>query len=217
MQHAAFDRHEIEAVIERVRHRMGDGGAPPPKPEPVSSKPGHGIYANVDDAVGAARQAFETTRGMGLKMRHRLIDAVRATMRGRAREMAEMAHRETGLGRAEDKVLKNRQVIEKTPGPEDLEPHVWSGDQGLTITEFAPFGVIGAITPTTNPTATIINNTIAAVSAGNAVVFNAHPNAKRVSVEAVRLLNRAIVSAGGPTNLVTAVPEPTIELSLIHI
>jgi acyl-CoA reductase-like NAD-dependent aldehyde dehydrogenase len=122
-----------------------------------------------------------------------------------------MAHAETGLGRAEDKVLKNNLVIEKTPGPEDLEPTTWTGDDGLTITEFAPFGVIGAITPTTNPTSTIINNTIAAVSAGNAVVFNAHPAAKRVSVQNIRWLNQAIASAGGPPDLVAAVPEPTIE------
>jgi len=132
-------------------------------------------------------------------------------MRAEARKLAEMAAEETGLGRADDKEKKNLLVIEKTPGPEDLEPRVWSGDQGLTITEYAPYGVIGAITPTTNPTATIINNTIAIVSAGNAVVFNAHPSAKRVSVHAVRLLNRAIVAAGGPPDLVTATPEPTIE------
>jgi acyl-CoA reductase-like NAD-dependent aldehyde dehydrogenase len=148
---------------------------------------------------------------MGLKKRHRIIHAVRAAMREHVEELSRMAHEETGIGRAEDKVLKNRLVIEKTPGPEDLEPHVWSGDQGLTVTEYAPFGVIGAITPTTNPTATIINNTIAIVSAGNAVVFNAHPNAKRVSVQNVRWINQAIVSAGGPPDLVTATPEPTIE------
>jgi acyl-CoA reductase-like NAD-dependent aldehyde dehydrogenase len=165
----------------------------------------------VDSAVAAARAAFEAFRGMGLRARHRIIDAVRGEMRTRARELAEMAHRETGLGRAEDKILKNLLVTEKTPGPEDLEPTSWTGDQGLTITEFAPFGVIGAITPTTNPTATIINNTIAAVSAGNAVVFNAHPNAKGVSVQTIRWLNQAITGAGGPPNLVTAVPEPTIE------
>jgi acyl-CoA reductase-like NAD-dependent aldehyde dehydrogenase len=81
----------------------------------------------------------------------------------------------------------------------------------LTITEFAPFGVVGAITPTTNPTSTIINNTIAAVAAGNAVVFNVHPNAKRVSVRNIRWINQAIVEGGGPPDLVTAVPEPTIE------
>jgi acyl-CoA reductase-like NAD-dependent aldehyde dehydrogenase len=212
LQHAAFDNQEIRAVVERVRQKMGgvDHHTPPPVAA-AKVDSGDGIYETVDAAVAAARRAFEAAHAMGLKQRHRIIDAVRAAMRERGRELAEMAHRETGLGRAEDKVLKNRLVTEKTPGPEDLEPQVWSGDQGLTITEYAPFGVIGAITPTTNPTATIINNTIAAVSAGNSVVFNAHPNAKGVSVQTIRYLNQAIVSAGGPPDLVTAVPEPTIE------
>ena len=80
-----------------------------------------------------------------------------------------MARQETGLGRADDKVLKNQLVIERTPGPEDLEPRVVTGDQGMMVTEYAPYGVIGAITPTTNPTSTIINNAIAILSAGNSV------------------------------------------------
>jgi acyl-CoA reductase-like NAD-dependent aldehyde dehydrogenase len=209
---AAFDQQEIAAVIERVRLRLrGNAEAEPPRPAPAEVAAGDGIYPDVDAAVAAARKAFEAYHTMGLKKRHRIIDAVRAAMREHGAELAHMAHEETGLGRAEDKVLKNQLVTEKTPGPEDLEPRVWSGDQGLTVTEYAPFGVIGAITPTTNPTATIINNTIAIVSAGNAVVFNAHPAAKRVSVHAVRLINQAIVSAGGPPDLVTATPEPTIE------
>jgi aldehyde dehydrogenase len=212
VQHTAIDPTEIQAVIDRVRLRLrGTADAPPPRPATTTGTADDGIHLTVDAAVAAARGAFEAYRVMGLGARHRIIDAVRESMRSRARELAEMAHQETGLGRAEDKVLKNLLVTEKTPGPEDLEPSTWTGDQGLTITEFAPFGVIGAITPTTNPTATIINNTIAAVSAGNAVVFNAHPNAKRVSVETIRWLNQAIVSAGGPPNLVTSVPEPTIE------
>jgi len=49
------------------------------------------------------------------------------------------------------------------------------------------------------------------VSAGNAVTFNVHPNARMVSVENVQLLNRAIVGAGGPPDLVTAIPSPTLE------
>ncbi len=209
---AAFDQQEIAAVVERVRLRLrGRAEISPPAPSSPDVVTGDGIHPTVDAAVTAARTAFQTSRSMGLKKRHRIIDSVRAAMREQAEELARMAHQETGIGRAEDKVLKNLLVTNKTPGPEDLEPHVWSGDQGLTVTEYAPFGVVGAITPTTNPTATIINNTIAIVSAGNAVVFNAHPNAKKVSVHAVRLINRAIVAAGGPSDLVTATPEPTIE------
>src|SRR5439155_9709516 len=79
------------------------------------------------------------------------------------------------------------------------------------LTEPAPYGVIGAITPTTNPTSTIINNTIAMVSAGNSVVFNVHPNAKRVSCHNVALMNKAIVAAGGPRNLISCIANPTVE------
>ncbi len=71
--------------------------------------------------------------------------------------------------------------------------------------------MIGAITPTTNPTSTIICNTIAMLSAGNSIVFNVHPSARECSMANVRLLHRAIVAAGGPDNLVTTVAEPTIE------
>jgi propionaldehyde dehydrogenase len=129
----------------------------------------------------------------------------------KAEYLAEMAHAETGLGRTEDKVRKNILVTTRTPGLEDLEPLIETGSGGMMVTEHAPFGLIGAVTPMTNPTSTIINNTIAILSGGNGVVFNVHPNAKRVSAENVRLLNRAILSVGGPPNLVAAIPEPTIE------
>ncbi|MGI9343253.1 MAG: aldehyde dehydrogenase, partial [Gammaproteobacteria bacterium] len=98
-----------------------------------------------------------------------------------------------------------------TSGTETLTPQAVTGDNGLTLTEYAPYGVIGAITPTTNPTSTIICNTIAMLSAGNSIVFTVHPNARECSMENVRLLHRAIVAAGGPNNLVTTVAEPTIE------
>ncbi len=202
---------DVRAIIERVRLKVGaNGNAPSPADETARPALGDGIYATVDQAVQAASRAFEAYRSMGLESRRCVVDAVRTTMRARARELAHMAHAETGLGRVADKELKNLLVIDKTPGPEDLEPQVWSGDQGLTITEYAPFGVIGAITPTTNPTTTIINNAIAAISAGNSLVFNVHPNAKRVSVQNIRWINEAITEAGGPPDLVTGLPEPTI-------
>ena len=128
-----------------------------------------------------------------------------------AEQLARMAHQETHIGRYEDKVLKNRLVTTKAPGPEDLEVQAVSGDAGMMVIEWAPFGVVGAITPVTNPTSTIINNTISIISAGNAVVFNAHPSAQACSAETIRLINRAIVAAGGPADLVTGVATPTID------
>ncbi|HEY5579387.1 MAG TPA: aldehyde dehydrogenase family protein, partial [Acidimicrobiia bacterium] len=147
-----------------------------------------------------------------------IVEGIRRSMVEHAEQLGRMASQETGLGRWADKMAKNRLVATKTPGPEDLETQTVTGDQGMMVTEWAPFGIVAAITPTTNPTSTIINNTISIVSAGNAVVFNVHPNARAVSAENIRLINQAITSAGGPPNLVTATPNPTIETAqeLMH-
>ncbi|HYN89363.1 MAG TPA: aldehyde dehydrogenase family protein, partial [Ardenticatenaceae bacterium] len=170
-----------------------------------------GIFRDVDGAATAARRANEQYERMSLEARKVIIAAMREQMRKHGDDLAREAHEETGLGRAEDKIRKNRLVTEKTPGPEILETTAWSGDDGLTIVERAPFGVVAAITPTTNPTSTIINNSISILSAGNAVCFNVHPNARRVSAKNIQLLNQAIQQAGGPANLITGVAEPTIE------
>ena len=110
-----------------------------------------------------------------------------------------------------DKVQKNLLVSRRTPGIEDLVTRCETGDKGMMLIEQAPFGVIGSITPSTNPTSTVINNSISMIAAGNAVVFNPHPAAKRASQEAMRLMVEAIISAGGPATLITTVKEPTLE------
>jgi acyl-CoA reductase-like NAD-dependent aldehyde dehydrogenase len=115
------------------------------------------------------------------------------------------------MGRLEDKIEKNLLNANKVPGPEILAPTAWTGDDGMALVEYAPYGVIGAITPSTNPTSSVICNAIGMVAAGNAVVFNAHPGAKACTNLAVQLLHQAIVEAGGPANLVCATADPTIE------
>jgi acyl-CoA reductase-like NAD-dependent aldehyde dehydrogenase len=211
---------EIRSIIERVKGRVAAaefasraGPTMRATDELAVSEVelGDGIHPTIDRAVQSARHAFDSYREMGLESRKSIVEGMRAAMLREGERLAYMAAQETGVGRAEDKVVKNRLVTTKTPGPEDLEPHVVTGDAGMMITEYAPYGVIASITPTTNPTSTIINNSISMVSAGNAVVFNVHPNAALVSVENIRLLNRAIVAAGGPPDLITAIPHPTLE------
>ncbi|MGH2659052.1 MAG: aldehyde dehydrogenase family protein [Actinomycetota bacterium] len=212
-------QEEIQGIIARVQARLGqagpDAGAGLRAEEELArtsqAELGEGIFATIDEAVAAASRAFQAYGRIGLDGRKRIVASIRGAMLENAERLAEMAHAETGLGRAADKARKNVLVTTKTPGPEDLESEAATGDQGMMVTEFAPFGVVAAITPTTNPTSTVINNTISIISAGNAVVFNVHPNAKRVSAENVRLINRAIVAGGGPENLVAAIPEPTID------
>ncbi len=178
-----FDLDEIRSVVDRVRDRFPDGETTGPlagkvAAETASEALGEGIFSAIDGAVEAAWEAQKVFAAMGLKRRYAVIGEIRRAMSEHGAELARAAHQETGLGRAADKTIKNRLVTEKTPGPEDLEPEVATGDDGQMLTEYAPFGVIGSISPTTNPTSTIINNTIAMVSAGNGVVFNVHPSAR---------------------------------------
>ena len=169
-----------------------------------------GVFDDVDTAVAAARRAFERYEQMPLETRRAVVRSMRQAAMGVLEEMCQRAVKETSLGRVDDKRIKNRAAITKTPGPEILEAIAASGDDGLMITERAPYGVIAAITPCTNPTETIINNGIGMVAGGNAVVFNTHPLARETSAWYVSLLSDAIVAAGGPEDLISCIAEPTV-------
>ena len=210
--------NQVDAIARRVLERMVKGGEAPTQlsaPQMSALATGGqlpaGVFRSIDECVAAAQEAFKRFSALGIEKRKQLVQAVRDSMLAHAEELARHAHEETGLGRVDSKILKNRLVTLKTPGPEELESIAWTGDNGLTLVERAPYGVIGAITPTTNPTSTIICNTIGMISAGNTVVFNVHPGAKNVSIRNVGLINEAIIAAGGPPNVVTAMAEPTIE------
>jgi aldehyde dehydrogenase len=210
---AGLTDQEIEQIAQRIVADLAGGGksAGKEKPSGPSMAGELGVFESMDEAVRAASVAFCQYDAMGLKKRNEIIASIRNAMREHGSALAKMANEETGLGRYEDKILKNQLVTEKTPGTEDLISSAITGDDGLMLTEAAPFGVIGAITPTTNPTSTIINNTIAMIAAGNSVVFNVHPGAKRCSCHNVALINKAIVAAGGPKNLITCIANPSVE------
>lgn len=170
-----------------------------------------GVFSTVDEAVAAAHLAQSQLRKMSIEKREELICAMREAAYDNATLLAQMAVKETGMGRIADKILKNQLAARKTPGTEDLQTVAWSGDNGLTLVEMAPFGVIGAITPTTNPSETVINNGIAMIAAGNSVVFSPHPTAKNTSLKTISLLNEAIIQADGPANLLTAIAAPSLD------
>ena len=210
---------QVDIIATRLAERLSASSASPTKIAAAHNKPsstpraelGEGVFATVDDAVAAAGVAFRELDGMTLDGRHKIIASIRESMFEHAEELARHAQRETGLGRVEHKLIKTRLVTRKTGGPEVLQPQAVTGDNGLTLTEYAPYGVIGAIIPSTNPTSTVICNTIGMVAAGNAVIFNGHPGARSCSNHTAQLINEAIVEAGGPPNLVSALAEPTIE------
>ncbi|MEJ2012248.1 MAG: aldehyde dehydrogenase EutE, partial [Anaerolineales bacterium] len=186
--------------------------APPPTPSlPPAVTQGENLFTRVDEAVAAARQAFKQLHDMPLALREQMISHVRRAMRENAQLLAYEAWQETGMGRYEDKIEKNLLNANKTPGTEILDPSAWTGDGGMTLVEFAPYGVIGSMIPSTNPTSTVICNAINMIAVGNAVVFNAHPSAKSCSNRTIKLIDQAVQEAGGPANLVTGLAQPTIE------
>ena len=170
-----------------------------------------GVYPDIDTAISAAKAAQRRLVDLPMERRAAVISAMRQAATESAPVISRAAWQETGMGRYEDKLEKNLLVAERTPGTEVLQAQAWTGDRGLTLVELAPYGVIGAITPSTNPTSTIICNAIGMVAAGNAVVFNAHPGAKACSAQIIQILNQAIRRAGGPPNVITCPAEPTIE------
>lgn len=203
----ALSEKEISSVVERVVRSMAGGNSA------GSGNKQKGVFSNMSDALAAVEKAYKQYRSYSIEQRERMIAVIRRLTLEEAENMARLGVEETGMGRVSDKTIKHQLVANKTPGTEDLVPVAKSGDDGLTLVEMAPFGVIGSITPSTNPSETVICNSIGMIAAGNGVVFNPHPNAKRTANYAVDLVNRAILEAGGPENLVVSVENPTMDSS----
>ncbi len=192
----------VEAVVKELNRKL-EG-----KPFEIQR---NGIYDRVEEAVEAAWAAQAEFRRYGLEAREGIIQAIKEEMTGHIGLISQMAVEETGMGRVEDKIRKNQLALNKTPGTEDLRAEAFTGDNGLTLLELSPFGVIGSITPATNPSETIICNSIGMIAAGNSVVFCSHPTAKKTSIKVIEIISQAIRKAGGPENLVTAIANPTME------
>ncbi len=174
-----------------------------------------GIFTDMNVAIEATQEGYKKLHDMTVAQREKIITEIRRLTRAEAHIMAELGVAETGMGRVEHKTAKHILVADKTPGTEDICPTVRTGDNGLTLVEMAPFGLVGSITPSTNPSETVICNSIGMIAAGNGVVFNPHPHAIATSNYAVDLVNRASKAAGGPEVLVCSMAKPTMESAAI--
>ena len=174
-----------------------------------------GVFEDMNDAIAAAGRGYKAVRAMSLAERERVIGIIRDLCRKEAPIMAALGVAETKMGRVDHKTAKHILVADKTPGTSDIVAQAKTGDYGLTLTEMAPFGVVGSITPSTNPSETVICNSIGMIAAGNGVVFNPHPGAIATSNYAVDLVNRASKMAGGPEVLVASVVKPTLDTANI--
>lgn len=197
----------VRQIVQEVLSQITAGSAPPATTQAAGD---WGVFNDVDQAVAAANEGFRQLSKASMEDRSKAIDVVKTMCDEQAEELGRLEFEETKIGRLEHKIGKLR-VIKSVPGVESLRTEAVSGDHGLTVTEYAPFGVIGAITPVTHSLPTLAANFVNMVSAGNTVIVNPHPSGKRIAAEGVRRFNKAIYEATGLKNLLVIIGEPTIE------
>jgi aldehyde dehydrogenase len=215
----------IRDVVAEVLARLGQSGKPGSTcSSPTSScstgagasggKGGFrgrfGVFQDANEACEAAHEAYGQLSAKGVAGRVKVIEIIKGLCDTNAAEWGRIELEETKIGRLDHKIekLKGQRGI---PGVEFLNPLGLSGDHGITLEEYAPFGVIGAVTPSTHSIPTMACNIISMVAAGNAAVFNAHPGAYKCAVMAAKVFNQAIHRELGIENLACIVEPPTIE------
>jgi len=199
----------IRSVVSQVLAEVGRSNGAPVAAKSFGGR--NGVFTCPDEAVAAARDAFEQLQERSVEDRKRIIDHIRRISIDQCVELGTMEMHETKIGRLEHKIEKLKTLGERTPGVEFMRSEVFSGDHGLAVIEHAPFGVIGAITPVTHSLPTITGNAVSMLAAGNTVVVNPHPSGKKVAAEGVRRFNRAIQQELGIDNLICVIAEPTLE------
>lgn len=208
MAAASPNEQAIRQVVQEVLAQLGK------QMKVESKKPFRdgdwGVFKTVDGAVAAATDAFEKLSESPVAHRVKAIECVKQICEQQAEELGRAELEETRIGRLDHKIQKLK-IIKLVPGVEFLRTDAYSGDHGLTVIEYAPFGVIGAITPVTHSLPTLAGNVVNMVAGGNTLVVNPHPSGARIACEGVRRFNQAIYKATGLENLITIVETPTLE------
>ncbi len=170
----------------------------------------YGVFSDANEACAAAHEGFLQLRKKGVEARVKVVEIVKTMAEANAKEWGRIELEETKIGRLDHKIAK-LQIIKLVPGVEWLRPDARSGDHGITLEEYTPFGVVAAITPSTHSIPTLSGNVVNIVAAGNGVVFNAHPSAAKCAALAVREYNKAIERETGIQNLITIIETPTLD------
>ncbi|WP_125581484.1 aldehyde dehydrogenase family protein [Levilactobacillus cerevisiae] len=206
---------DLEQTIRRILSeelaKQGTTDAAPAADAAQSEGLGNGIYQTVDEAVAAAKQAQEIYADKPIAFRKKVIQAIKDGFGPHLKEIAQAIKDETDMGTVAAKEAKLKDALYNTPGVELLDPEVKTGDGGMTMYEYTPFGVIGVVGPSTNPGETVINNSIMMLSGGNTLFFGAHPGAKNITRWMIEHLNKYVEKATGMKNMVVSLDVPSIE------
>ncbi|HMF27987.1 MAG TPA: aldehyde dehydrogenase, partial [Candidatus Cybelea sp.] len=205
-------RNVVQEVLGHMKgkHVVASSRHPDSSPQ-GGQEHGWGVFDNVDAAVKAAVKAQKKLEALGLDARKKATDCIRKICIEQATPLGQEEFDETKIGRLKHKIEKLVTAGEKSPGVEFLRTAAFGSMNNLTLEEYAPFGIVGTITPVTHSLPTLANNCISMIAAGNAVVCNPHPAGARVACHGVQLFNQAMHKAIGVENLVVIIGKPTLE------
>lgn len=182
----------------------------PSKPAGSVSRGRFGVFSDAADACAAAQEAYRQLKQQGVAARRKIENIVKSLADTNAEAWGRLELDETKIGRLDHKIEKLK-ILKLVPGVDWLRPDGRSGDHGITLEEYTPFGVVGAVTPSTHSIPTLSGNIVNIVAAGNAVVFNPHPGASRCAAAAIRSYNEAIFRETGIENIACTVEKPTLD------
>jgi aldehyde dehydrogenase len=227
---SAINESLVRDIVAEALARLGGAAAAPkreqsPAPAPSASacacehktraanvplRGKYGVFQDANEACAAANEAFQQLSEKGVAARRKIEDIVKTMADKNAEPWGRIEFEETKIGRLDHKIEKLK-IIKLVPGVDWLRPDARSGDHGITLEEYTPFGVVGAVTPSTHSVPTMSGNIVNIVSAGNSVVFNAHPSAARCAAMAIRAYNEAIYRETGIENIACIIEKPTME------
>lgn len=204
---------EIEALVNEIMQGVAPASLEKQAPTTETPTVTTGVFPTVATAIAAAKQAQQAYFRAPLAKRAEIVQALRTQLAPEIKQITQRGFEETGMGNLQDKIKKNQLALTNTPGTEDLEAatRVLTGDNGITLYEMCPYGVIGAVTPSTNPTETIINNTISMLAAGNSIYFSPHPGARQSSLLLIQRINEIVTAVSKIPNLVVTIQTPSIQ------
>lgn len=169
------------------------------------------VFDTVCDAIDASKSALKLYKELGISNREEIIKELRKELLNHVEELAQKSYEETCMGCIDSKIEKIKLSIEKTPGTEDLVSEVLTKDKVMTLYEYSAFGIACAIMPSTNPIATVINNVIGLLAAGNSVILCPHPRAIEVTKYLTDIIASTILKTCGIDNLVTTLSEVSLK------
>src|SRR5712692_7577895 len=199
----------VRNVVSQVLAQMRNGK--PTSNAKAGAPSSWGVFNDVEAAVSAAVAAQRSFEARGLEDRRKAVACVRKICTEQAEQLGREELEETKIGRLQHKIEKLKVIADRIPGVEFLKTDAFSGENGISLQEYAPFGVIGVVTPVTHSLPTLAGNVINMLAAGNSLVCNPHPSGARIACKGVQLFNRAIHAAIGIDNLITIIEKPTLE------